>query len=75
MEFTVYMRKVYEDGSFRRVELISDKNQSLGRCRGRGNYITRRPDGRHFRCKSMLWDYKYYKELGFKVVFIDYWHK
>ena len=63
MTYTVYMKN---DNNYR-IELFNDENQSLGKCRGKGNYIVRRADGKHYRVKSMVEEYKNYKSLGYKV--------
>ena len=52
------------------IEITVDKEQNLGRCRGKGNYVIRRTDRKHYRVSTMIPEYKAYKAQGFKVVAI-----
>ena len=63
---TVCLRKVCDDGCIKSVEFTFDKNHCLGRCRGSGNYVVRKPSFTHYRVESMLPYYHYYKSLGYK---------
>lgn len=71
MEFTVRMAKEYKGGGFHRVEIMKDSNYCLGRCRGKGDYVVMRQDRKYYRMKSMIDEYKYWKSVGYKVVWID----
>ena len=71
MEFTVVMGKKHEGGGISTVEIIKDSNHCLGRCRGIGNYVVRRPDRKHYRMRSFIDEYTFYKSSGYKVVRID----
>lgn len=66
MSRTVYMKKNAESGAYK-VELFRDKEQTLGRCRGKGDYIVVREDGKIYRVQSMTKLYREYKSKGFKV--------
>ena len=63
---TVYMAKRTEDGAYG-VMIFKDEKQTLGRCRGNGDYIVERENGKYYRVQSMVKLYKEYKAKGFKV--------
>lgn len=66
-EFTVYMSKSYGAGGTARIEIFPDRKYQLGRCRGKGDYIVRRPDRKLYRMKTFVDEVQYWKGMGFKV--------
>ena len=50
------------------IVIITDKNQSFGKCNGNGNYIVRRENRKYYRVNSMIEEYKKYKKMGYKVL-------
>ena len=54
------------DGARSTVLLIADRKQSLGKCRGVGNYVVIRPNRKYYRVESMLSEYKRYKADGYR---------
>ena len=66
MKTTVVMRNAENQ----RVEIFADKDQTYGRCRGKGNYIVIRTDRKFYRIESMVEEYKYWKANGFRMATI-----
>ena len=68
MSFTVIMTKEWKNGHKDKIEIVEDRNYCFGKKRPKGNYFVFMPRwGRNYRAKSLVNEYKLWKEQGFRV--------